>query len=610
MHKLKLKITSIFADTVSLLANSKRSFGYCWKYVPISTILLIIFSVFLSTIPFTQAKFLGSLVDSLVASVKDGVLGHGLWVILLMYTLFSALPGILAIVRNYIDKHWFIKIQNELDLEILRRRAAVDIAKLEDPVFQDLTQKAFTRGVWPIVELIESQFENLRLIFEIILGSFLAITFSWKIYLVVIVFSIPNFIAQLKYGQQVWGIWAKNSKEMRIYFDLRRFFTWRTATIESKIYQNSDNLLGRARKILHDFEVEQIGTEKKGFWYKFGAELLSDVGFFLSLYLLVLGVVQGDLAVGMMIFMISTIARLNSSMSNILSGLARQFEKNLYVKDMFTVFDTKPVIEEIKNPKRLGLSTSPKIEFRNVTFHYPGQDKKVLHNFNLTINPGQKVGIVGDNGAGKTTIIRLLLRVHDPVSGEILINDVNLKDLSTKEWWSYIGVLLQDYTVYNMKTKEAISMGRASDSSVASISEEKVIESGKMSTADSFIQEWKQKYDEMIGVEFGGVEMSKGQNQKMAIARVFYREPLLYVLDEPTASIDATSSLKIFENLENLPAGVSAILISHNYSTIRHVDKIILMEDGRIKEEGTHEELIKLKGQYAVLFKKQKKGFE
>lgn len=605
-NKIKEKIKSIFADTVSLFVNSKRSFGYCWKFVPVSTILLVLFSIILSVIPFSQAKFLGSLVDSLVSSVKNGVLNHSIWLVLLLYTFFSALPGILAIIRNYIDKHWFIKIQNELDIETLKRRAGIDIAKLEDPVFQDLAQKAFNRGSWPLIELIESQFENIRLIFEIILGSFLAITFNWQIYLVVIVFSIPNFIAQLKYGNQVWGIWAKNSTEMRIYYDLRRFFTWRTATIESKIYQNSNNLLGRIKKILHDFEDEQLGTEKKGFWYKFGAELLSDIGFLLSLWILVSGVVKGDLAVGTMIFMISTIARLNSSMSNILSGLARQFEKNLYVKDMFSVFDTKPVVVEKETPTVLNINTGPKIEFKNVTFQYPGQDKKIFDNFNLKIEPGQKIGIVGDNGAGKTTLIRLLLRVHDPVRGEILINGINLKDLSLKEWWSYIGVLLQDYTIYNMKIKESISMGRAGKK----LSEEKVFMSGEVSTADSFINELKEKYENMIGVEFGGVEMSKGQNQKMAIARVFYREPLLYVLDEPTASIDATSSIKIFENLEKLPKNVSAILISHNYSTIRKADKIILMDNGKIKEEGTHDELIKLKGQYATLFKKQKKGFE
>lgn len=606
MHKIVKKLSSIFSDTRSLVANSKRSFGYCWKFVPISTILLILFSIILSTIPFVQAKMLGSLVDTLVLSIKNGILNHGVWFMLLLYTFFSVFPGILAIIRNYVDKNWFIKLQNRIDVEILEKRAKADIAKLEDPVFQDLTQKAFNRGSWPLLELIEAQFENIRLIFEIVLGSFLAITFNWKIYFVVIVFSIPNFIAQLKYGNQVWGIWSKNSTEMRMYFDLRRFFTWRTATIESKIYQNSNNLLDRVKKILNDFEVEQLGAEKKGFWYKFGAEIFSDVGFFLSLWILVVGVVSGDFAVGMMIFMISTIARLNSAMSNILSGLARQFEKNLYVKDMFTVFDVKPIIVENKNPKILDLSISPKIEFRNVSFKYPKQENYIFNNFNLVINPGQKIGIVGDNGAGKTTLIRLLLRIHDPVEGEILVNDINLKDLSLKEWWSYIGVLLQDYTVYNMKAKESISMGRAKDF----ISDEKAVLSGKFSTADSFINEWKDKYDQMIGVEFGGVEMSKGQNQKMAIARVFYREPLLYVLDEPTASIDATSSIKIFENLEKLPEGTSAILISHNYSTIRKADKIILMEDGKIKEEGTHEDLIKLGGKYSLLFNKQKKGFE
>jgi ABC-type multidrug transport system fused ATPase/permease subunit len=289
-----------------------------------------------------------------------------------------------------------------------------------------------------------------------------------------------------------------------------------------------------------------------------------------------------------------------------LSNTARLLERNLYATDIFDVFDQKLVLKYPKNPKKLFFDSAPTITFENVSFKYPGQNKLALQNISFAIKPGQKIGLVGNNAAGKSTLVRLLLRVHDPTEGKITVNGVDLREVDLNEWWNYLGVLLQDFTTYNFTAKESIAVGGSSgeiDINLVKISAEK-------STSAGFIEELENKYEHMIGVEFGGIEPSKGQRQKLAIARAFYKGKRLLILDEPTASIDADSADTIFNEIENLPATISAVLISHNFATIKRADEIIVLHEGRIVEKGKHQELLNLNGRYAKAYAKQKKDFE
>lgn len=243
--------------------------------------------------------------------------------------------------------------------------------------------------------------------------------------------------------------------------------------------------------------------------------------------------------------------------------------------------------------------------FENVSFRYPGQEKWALKDVSFEIKPGQKIGLVGNNAAGKSTLVRLLLRIHDPVEGRILINGHDLKEVSIEEWWSHLGVLLQDFTTYNFTVKESIAVGNTSEK----IDHDEVVGSAQKSTSAGFIEELSNKYDHMIGVEFGGIEPSKGQRQKLAIARAFYKGKRFLVLDEPTASIDAESADLIFKEIENLPDTISAILISHNFATIKRADEIIVLHEGQVVEQGTHQTLLTLGGRYAEAYNKQKQDF-
>ena len=321
----------------------------------------------------------------------------------------------------------------------------------------------------------------------------------------------------------------------------------------------------------------------------------------------VLQVVKGNLLIGTLTFILASIGDLRQSLSGLFSNLGRQYQDSLFVTDIFRFLSLKPIIKKPEKGIVLDSKQTPEIAFEHVTFSYPGTKKTVLKDFSLKIAPGEKIALVGVNGAGKTTFVKLLCRFYDPDGGKITIDGHDLKEIDLESWYNQLGAIFQDYARYHFIVKEAIAVGRTG---VAS-SLEKVKEAAKASEADTFIEEWEKKYDQMLGKEFTeGTEPSIGQWQKLALARTFYRDPRILILDEPTSSIDAEAEAKIFEKLELLPKDRTVILISHRFSTVRQADKIGVVEEGGLKELGTHEDLLKLNGTYANLFTLQAKGYK
>ncbi|MCI0752091.1 MAG: ABC transporter ATP-binding protein/permease, partial [Flammeovirgaceae bacterium] len=221
-----------------------------------------------------------------------------------------------------------------------------------------------------------------------------------------------------------------------------------------------------------------------------------------------------------------------------------------------------------------------------------------LTNLSFTIKPGEKIAIVGVNGAGKTTLIKLLCRIYDPTEGVIEINGTDLRDLHLEDWQNAIGILFQDFPIYNLTIKESIGVGRISER----IRQEKLEQAAKFSGADEFITD----YDQLIWKEFkDGIDLSKGQHQRLAVARMFYRNAAITILDEPTASIDAVTEEKIFSSLEKNTEGKTVILITHRFSTVKNANKILMLEQGAIIEQGSHRDLMRLQEKYAALYTMQ-----
>ncbi len=309
----------------------------------------------------------------------------------------------------------------------------------------------------------------------------------------------------------------------------------------------------------------------------------------------------GLLSVGMFTFYFNIIRSTGDYFANVLNTFVSIGEQSLYIDNFKTLVELPNIIKPGKIKK---VNKLPKIEFVKVWFKYPGSTKYVFKNLNLVIEKGEEIAIVGHNGAGKSTLIKLLCRFYDPNKGQILIDGVDLKKLDINSWYDKLSLLTQEFNTYeNLDLKENVAIGNK-------INKKRIITSLKRSDAWEFVGNYKNGLDTMMSQRYGGAEPSWGQWQKIAIARLFYSNKDIMVLDEPTSSIDAISEAKIFNRLYKQVSGKTLIIVSHRFSTVRNAKRIIVLNKGEIVEIGSHEELVKLNGYYNKSFNLQAKGYK
>lgn len=318
--------------------------------------------------------------------------------------------------------------------------------------------------------------------------------------------------------------------------------------------------------------------------------------------------IMGQFTLGTASFQMRSLDSFSGALDSMLSSITLMNEFSVKMKDLIALFEMKPTLADgdIKLPY---LETPPSIEFKNVSFKYPKAIKYVFKNLSFKIESGEEVALVGHNGAGKTTIVKLLARIYPVTKGEILINGININELAIDDWYKNLGVLFQEFNFYrHLSVKENILVGKP----MKQMDEKKIIEAAKNADAHNFIMEYKDKYDQIMSEKIeGGIRPSTGQAQKIAIARFFYRNAPLAIFDEPTAAIDAISEYKIFNTIYNFFENKTVVIISHRFSTVRNADRIIVLDKGKIVEEGTHEQLLtKRNGIYRKSYKLQAEGYK
>ena len=317
--------------------------------------------------------------------------------------------------------------------------------------------------------------------------------------------------------------------------------------------------------------------------------------------------IEREISIGDTTFFVSSISNFYSSMKNMTAELVLFLDSVTKGKQVVEFFNLQPLVSD-GSVKLERLVTPPSIDVKNITFRYPGSHRDIFKNFSMKIESGQKVAIVGENGAGKSTLVKLLCRMYDPQEGKILINGIDLKELSINDWYKNVGTLFQDFNFYSSLTvEENIYIGKP----VKEIDRKKIIASAKNAEAHEFIMKYKKKYNTVMSEDFkDGVKPSHGQKQKIAIARFFYRDTPLVIFDEPTSSIDADSEFRIFNRIYKFFNKKTVIIISHRFSTVRKADVIFVIKDGKLIEKGSHRELMERKGVYFRNFTVQAEGYK
>ncbi len=586
--------------------NIKRCTGLSYKWMPLYTVMLLALSIAIALIPIVQAKVTGNIVNSITDSVSKGEGIRTVLFLIFLYVLIRLVSDLISSVNTFFDKRWWNKFSNDQEIFEMESMSKLEPGHLEDPEFKALLSTVKFKGFWSVISLTYAQFTSLPNLVVLLATSIIIFRVNPYIVPILIVATSFEFYLQLRYNKHIWMIWQEGGDKMKAYAHLKENVTQKVSVTQNRLLKSLDFVVNRARGILDAFNKEQ----KKADWEKivrsFLAHGLASLGFGFSFYLIINQVFTGKINVGEMVFYLAVLSQYTGTIDQFFNSISRQYKDALEVNDIFKIVDVTPFLKEIAHPAKLALESAPSIEFKNVSFSYANKDAKILDNFNLKIEAGEKVALVGNNGAGKTTLIKLLCRFYDPTEGQILINGIDLKDLSKAEWYGYLALLFQDYSAYSFTAKESVAMGRVEEA----VNIDKVKTAAVHSGADEFISEWKNQYDEQLGSEFNGIAPSQGQEQKIAIARALYRGGYVLVLDEPTASVDALSEADIFEKIRTSTENRTLILISHRFNTVINMDRIIVIEQGKVVEEGSHAKLMKKKaGVYAKMFNSQASGY-
>ncbi|MCA9382058.1 ABC transporter ATP-binding protein, partial [Candidatus Dojkabacteria bacterium] len=509
-------------------------------------------------------------------------------------------------LSSYFEKLNYFAINKYMNLEVSKKMSGLDILYYEDPKLNDLVQNVREQYTWRPSDFMLEIFWIFRDIVGIVASAVIIFSFSPIIFLIIFIMTIPIFISELKFGRGGWTLWNANLTDRRLYEDLTWMSSEEKSLFDLKVYRSRNYILNMLKNLFTRFQEKEKRHWKKRNLSGALLAVLSVLGVVIGELYVIISVVAGKITVGQFSFYSRTFLSFSDSIGSFFHRFARIYEHSLYIGDIFKFLEMKPIIKD--GDEVLKLDKPPVIEFKSVYFKYPKAEEYLFKDLNLTITSGESIAIVGENGAGKSTLIKLLTRFYIPDKGEILINGVNLNSIKIESWYKYLSALFQSFTIYGpFDLKTNVGLGRTSKMN----DKKRIDEAIRLADAEGLVAKLKKGYDTQLSKRYkDGVELSGGEMQKVGLARAFFRNAPVLILDEPTSAIDAKAEKKIFTNLFDFAKEKTTIIISHRFSTVRNADRILAMENGKIIENGTHEELMKKNGLYAKMFTIQAESYQ
>jgi ABC-type multidrug transport system fused ATPase/permease subunit len=592
----------------------KKTLKYCLKILQLSwganefySVFSIVGTIYQSTLyPLILVLALSRLLD-LLGSGRP-VTSIDLTVIIGSY-IFSSL--LLNIVTSYLETQSVLldtRMDNYLDLQIQKKLTHLDPATFELPEFQNLlTQLEGVKGtigvnVMRITAFIDS-------IFKLITAAIVVST-TFPIFLpIILIATIPSFYSLDKYRQKVWKYFVEErSILLRVSQYVKNVLSQDGTSKEVAIYKTGDILYNKVKAHQKAYIQRFTKASEAGLPGVIFTRLIEFVAFIYTQSLNLKAVLAGTLGIGQFALYFQQTQNLMLGVHGMLDHYSSINMRNKYIEKYFEFMNLERVIHSPQKSLEIAVEpTPPLIEFKHVSFRYPNTKRYILRDFNLVLHPGEKIALVGENGAGKTTLIKLLLRFYDVSEGELLINGVDIKNINLDKWYTHIGALFQDFIKYQFTFKENVYFGNQKQNDNLIFLKEAIKNSG----ADEYVKDLPQKYDQTVGKMFkDGIDLSGGQWQKLALARAFFKNAPILILDEPTSAIDAKAEYEIFQRVQSLQKDKTVFIISHRFSTVRNADRILVLDEGKIIEEGNHEVLMNKKGLYAELFNIQAQGYK
>ncbi len=542
------------------------------------------------------------IIDNIVIVVKHpGALPPGMWLLLAMEFLLALAGNLIWRAIDYYEVRLTDQFTREISLRIMEHASRLDLLSFEDPNFYDKLERARSQAT-DRTAMLKSLGQFLQQAVTLATLSAAVIAYSPLLLLLLIVCVLPAFLGESHFAFIGYHLAHSLTPVKREMDYLRLLGSSKEGAKELKVFGLGDHLRLRFDQLSQDVISRNRKLARKRLGWCFLLGITGSVGYYLAYALLVFRALRGQMSVGDLTFLAGALAGCTTQIQSLFSTFSSIADQTLFLSDLLDFLAVRPRIQSrpfafpAPRPIRDGF------EFRNVSFKYPGSSRLILNNLNFRMSAGERIALVGENGQGKTTFVKLLSRLYDPTSGAIFLDGVDLRDYKVEDLHREIGVIFQDFMRYDLPVRENIGVGR-----IEMVDDDGSLRhAARQSRADEVIAKLPGDLDQVLGRRFeGGVDLSGGEWQKFALARAYLRDAQLLILDEPTSALDAAAELEVFERFAELTEGRTVLLISHRFSTVRIADRIVVIEGGRVSEQGTHRQLIARGGRYARLFEMQ-----
>ncbi len=579
-----------------------RASHLVWQSAPGFTVILLFIVIIQGFLPvsmiYVNKLIIDTVTDLLGSSGSIGIVNDVLIFVGIAW-LLSLIGAVCNSISTVVRRGQSEKVTNHFHSIMHEKAIEVDVDCYENPEYHDKLHRTQEEASYRPTQVVEGLVEIIKQSIVLLFIVGLVFTFNWILAILLLLSCLPQALIRWRFGIHFHRWLIKRTSEKRQSW----FFHW-MLTVSFHAKEIRSYLLGSLfkkhyLKTQEKLRKEQLKIVARHSSFEFFCSLLSITSFYGANVIVIYHTVNGHMTLGSMVMYFQAFQQVQSTFQNMLSRSAELYENNLFLSSFYEFLDMKKMVVDPEHPQKVPFPLKQGIKVSNVCFKYPTGHRNILDNISLTIEPGKIVALVGENGSGKTTLVKLLCRFYDPFKGKISIDGKDLRSFKAEDLWKQIAVMFQDFSQYPVSASENIWYG----ATYVPMSR-KDVEAAAISTgADSVIKKLNSGYDTILNKSFeNGEELSMGEWQKVALSRFFYKNAQILILDEPTSFLDSKSEFQFFKNLKKYAVNCATILISHKLPIIQIADKILVLDNGQIVEQGTHEKLIKTNGKYAYLF--------